>query len=168
MILLIVDRLTCSSRASPFQSGHANPVSASIRRSSACRTRSPMSNGRLEGRPLGLPVALCFLFMIRAFFPVVQIAPRSAPVGYAAEYLIFASSAVSLSCRGMVHQTTVAYFNLLVNRCQGGGDSYGRRSGKKSILMAFASSPPCGRRSPTILTFPESLWTTTSFLSFTI
>ena len=62
--LLIVDRLTCSSRASPFQSGRANPVVASIRRSSAFRMRSSMSTGSLDGRPLGLPVALCFLFMI--------------------------------------------------------------------------------------------------------
>ena len=46
---------------------------------------------------------------------------RFAPVGYAAEYLTFASSAVSLLCRGMMLQTTIAYFNLLVNPCQGVG-----------------------------------------------
>ena len=63
-ILLMVDRLTPSSRASSFQAGRTNLVSASIRRSSAFRNRSSISNGILGGRPLGLPVALCFFFMV--------------------------------------------------------------------------------------------------------
>ena len=52
---------------------------------------------------------------------------RSAPVGYAAEYLIFASSAVFLFCRGMVLQTNYVYFNLSVNKSQGGGSSFESR-----------------------------------------
>ena len=59
-ILLIVDRLTWSSRASPIQSGRTSFEFASIRRSSACRKSSSISNGNLGGRPLGLPVARCF------------------------------------------------------------------------------------------------------------
>ena len=64
-ILLIVDRLTWSSCASPIQSGRTNFEFASIRRSSACRKNSSISNGNLGGRPLGLPVARCFFITPR-------------------------------------------------------------------------------------------------------
>ena len=43
-------------------------------------------------------------FVYLVYF-VVQIKIRSRPVGYAAEYLISASSATSLFCRGMLLQT---------------------------------------------------------------
>ena len=56
---LIVERLTWSSRASPFQSGRTVRVAGSMRRSSAASICSPRSNGNDGGRPLGAPVALC-------------------------------------------------------------------------------------------------------------
>ena len=56
---LIVERLTWSSRASPFQSGRTVRVAGSMRRSSAVSICSQRSNGNDGGRPLGAPVALC-------------------------------------------------------------------------------------------------------------
>ena len=58
----IVERLTPSSRARPFQSGLTSPVTGSRRRRSAFKIRTSKSNGRRDGLPLGLPVARCGLF----------------------------------------------------------------------------------------------------------
>jgi len=64
---LIVERLTWSSRASPFQSGRTMRVAGSMRRSSAASIWSPRSNGNVGGRPLGAPVALCGFLTISKF-----------------------------------------------------------------------------------------------------
>ena len=82
---LIVERLTWSSRASPFQSGRTMRVAGSMRRSSAASIWSPRSNGNVGGRPLGAPVALCgfltiskYLSLLVCSFPQPSFLPDSA------------------------------------------------------------------------------------------
>ena len=55
---LMVERLTFSSLAMPFQSGQTICVAGSNRRSSEFITWSSISNGTDGGRPFGFPVAL--------------------------------------------------------------------------------------------------------------
>ena len=55
---LMVERLTCSRRAIPFQSGRTVLLVLSILLSRSHRICSPRSHGMIDGRPLGRPVAL--------------------------------------------------------------------------------------------------------------
>ena len=57
---LMVERLTFSLLAMPFQSGRTMCVAGSIRCSSDSSTRLSMSHGSVGGRPRCLPVALWF------------------------------------------------------------------------------------------------------------
>ena len=63
MMRLMVERLTCSSLAMPFQLGRTMDVEGSIRRSSDISTWLSISHASFGGRPLGLPVALWLLLV---------------------------------------------------------------------------------------------------------
>ena len=103
-----VERLTPSSRAVSRRSGLTRPVAGSTRRRNDASILSPKSNGSLDGRPRGLPVARCFDILVLSFDSMGLIIPppgsHNSPLGVSK----FPRQGLKIPPRGNVRRSTAA------------------------------------------------------------